>query len=52
MKFSSQDAPTVWFSLCYIFLAWEFTLSSLARSAAELRVDLLEMWGRALDNNS
>ena len=47
-KFSHRDA-TLWFSSCYVSLAREFNPSSLAGSDAEPRVDLLEMWGLALD---
>jgi len=49
-KFSHRDPSSVWFSSCYVFLAKEFNPSSLAGSEAEPRVDLLEMWGMALDS--
>jgi hypothetical protein len=48
-RFSNRDASSVWYSSCNVFLAKEFNPSSLAGSAAEPRVDLLEMWGKALD---
>ena len=48
-KFSHRDPASVWSSSCYIYLAKEFIPLSLARTAAEPRVDLLEMWGKALD---
>ena len=47
-KFSHRDA-TLWFLSCYVSLAREFNPSSLAGSDTEPRVDLLEMWGSALD---
>ena len=48
-KFSNRGPSSVWFSSCYIFLAREINPSSFAGSDAEPRVDLLEMWGKALD---
>ena len=48
-KFSHRDSPSVWFSSCYVYLDKEFSPLSLAGTAAESRVDLLEMWGKALD---
>lgn len=47
-KFSHCDPLSVWFSSCYVYLAKEFSPLSLSGTAAEPRVDLLEMWGKAL----
>lgn len=46
-KFSHRDAA-LWFSSCYVFLSRELNPSPLTSTDAKPRVDLLEIWGKAL----